>query len=1224
MDERSVHLLRSFGFRISSFGRILVVLGFALVILAVQPQGARAAISFVQETTARGGGTNPTTTPNFGSAVTVGNLIVVGIGWTDAGITVNSVTDTVGNVYVSALAQQTNVVGAATIHHQIWYAKNVKAGTDAVTVTLSSVAGVIDFVSVEYSGSDTSNPLDQISSATGTSAVMDSGSKTTTVPNELIFGGGYSGSIPGPGGMFTQRGVGTEAEGVIEEDRIVSSVGTFSATSSAGTIIAWVMQMATFKPAAAASPGVNVSSRSDTLSDSRPSATSNHTVSFKTNTAIYGSSVSGSSTVTLTFPSSFTFPATFDCGDVDAATSSQFNFNYPACAATATAWGFSATGSVITLVPPSDTATHVATGTQITIKIGSNATVGQTGIHWITNPSTGGTYTVSVGGSFGGLGNMLVSIQAGFTVQAQVAESLSVSVAGASALQVVQAVQNVKDGTSVSAPAMVNTSGDSLKVACREGNDETSITGVTDTVGNTYTLVNKTSGTVGGNRELAFYEALNIKSSGNNVVSCNFASGLTLTETIVVMEVAGLNTSNDQDGSVTSALAVLGTTVTSGLLTTANANDILIYTVTISNDNTISCGAGYTIPTNGSNLRSAMCYQIVASTGTYSATSTWGTSSGANGIFAAFTGGSNIQVVQAAQNLIIGSSVKAPAMVNTAGNSLKVACREGVDTTSISGVTDTAGNSYALVNNSFSGTTHESALYEALNIQSSSNNVVSCNFASNLNTVEDIVVMEVSGLLTSNDIGTSVTSALASVGLSVTSGPITTTSAKSILIYEVGFDGDQTASCGVGYTIPANGTNRRAIMCYQIVYATGTYSATSTWSNSHTANGVFAAFTATSSICTADDGATINTVSTTANTVPFGTISSNTFYQGCQDISVSTNAGGGYSVTVQESRQMQTSGGATIPDTTCDAGNCTTGVATAWTNPAKNGFGHTCRNQTGNDCSGAYGNGVNFRPFASMGGGGNGISFVQSASSSCNVASSCASGFNSNNTAGNTIVVGFDWSDNVNFSSISDTQGNTYTQAGVESHLTSGNEPEKLRIYYAKNIKAGANTVTTTLSGAATTSSNVYIHEYSGLDTVAPFDVTASSAGTSTTLDSGSVTTNFANELIFGYGIQDVVQTPLAGSSFTARSTAQSNITEDKTVSVAGSYTATASVPSSANWLMRVATFKSNNQSPWEVLMASSTPAIATSRVKYRLSASPAQGAGTYTTVITYTVIGTF
>jgi len=54
---------------------------------------------------------------------------------------------------------------------------------------------------------------------------------------------------------------------------------------------------------------------------------------------------------------------------------------------------------------------HVVTGTPITINIGSNATFQQQGSHWITNPSTTGIYTISVGGTFGGSGNMLQHIR---------------------------------------------------------------------------------------------------------------------------------------------------------------------------------------------------------------------------------------------------------------------------------------------------------------------------------------------------------------------------------------------------------------------------------------------------------------------------------------------------------------------------------------------------------------------------------------------------------------------------------------------------------------------------------------------------------------------------------------------------------------------------------------------------------------------------------------------
>jgi len=122
--------------------------------------------------------------------------------------------------------------------------------------------------------------------------------------------------------------------------------------------------------------------------------------------------------------------------------------------------------------------------------------------------------------------------------------------------------------------------------------------------------------------------------------------------------------------------------------------------------------------------------------------------------------------------------------------------------------------------------------------------------------------------------------------------------------------------------------------------------------------------------CTADDGATVNSVTSTATSVPFGIISPNTFYQGCQDLVVSTNAGNGYSLTVQEGSAMKTANGLyTIPDTTCDAGGGTESAAAAWATATHNGFGHTCANQLNHDCNAAYSSGTNFRQAADLSGG---------------------------------------------------------------------------------------------------------------------------------------------------------------------------------------------------------------------------------------------------------------
>jgi hypothetical protein len=72
----------------------------------------------------------------------------------------------------------------------------------------------------------------------------------------------------------------------------------------------------------------------------------------------------------------------------------------------------------------------VATGVPITISIGSNATFQNQGTHWITNPGSGGAYVLSVGGTFGGTGNIDIAINPGVQLSATIAETLTLVLAG--------------------------------------------------------------------------------------------------------------------------------------------------------------------------------------------------------------------------------------------------------------------------------------------------------------------------------------------------------------------------------------------------------------------------------------------------------------------------------------------------------------------------------------------------------------------------------------------------------------------------------------------------------------------------------------------------------------------------------------------------------------------------------------------------------------------------
>src|SRR2546422_3108879 len=138
-------------------------------------------------------------------------------------------------------------------------------------------------------------------------------------------------------------------------------------------------------------------------------------------------------------------------------------------------------------------------------------------------------------------------------------------------------------------------------------------------------------------------------------------------------------------------------------------------------------------------------------------------------------------------------------------------------------------------------------------------------------------------------------------------------------------------------------------------------------------------------------------------------------------------------------------------------------------------------------------------------------------------------------TLGNLNVVVVGWNNSTAaVSSVTDSRGNAYAVAAAPV-VQSGTASQV--IYYAKNISAagaGANTVTVTFSTAAAFP-DIRIAEYSGLDTVSPLDVSVGAQGTTTsTSNSGPVTTTNANDLLVGANLVQSITTG-AGTGFTSR-----------------------------------------------------------------------------------------
>src|SRR5581483_1647659 len=138
-------------------------------------------------------------------------------------------------------------------------------------------------------------------------------------------------------------------------------------------------------------------------------------------------------------------------------------------------------------------------------------------------------------------------------------------------------------------------------------------------------------------------------------------------------------------------------------------------------------------------------------------------------------------------------------------------------------------------------------------------------------------------------------------------------------------------------------------------------------------------------------------------------------------------------------------------------------------------------------------------------------------------------------------------------------------------------------IYYAKNIaaaSAGGNTVTVQFNVPAVYA-DIRILEYSGLDTVSPVDVTAVGTGNSATSSTASVTTTNANDLIFGANLV-LTSTSGAGAGFTSRiiTTPDGDIAEDRIVTAAGGYNASAPLNSAGPWIIQMVAFKAAGSAP--------------------------------------------
>ncbi len=207
------------------------------------------AISFGQVAAATPQSSTATVPVTFPGAQTAGDLNIVVVGWNDTTSAVQSVKDSAGNTYSLAIGP-TSTTG---LQQSIYYAANIVGGSNTVTVTFNQAAAAPDVRILEYRGVTT---LDAKVGASGNSTSASSGAATTTSASELIFGANTVATTTKAAGTgFTSRII-TSPDGDIAEDKVVTSTGSNTATSTLSSAGPWVMQMVTLYAVTGPAPTV--------------------------------------------------------------------------------------------------------------------------------------------------------------------------------------------------------------------------------------------------------------------------------------------------------------------------------------------------------------------------------------------------------------------------------------------------------------------------------------------------------------------------------------------------------------------------------------------------------------------------------------------------------------------------------------------------------------------------------------------------------------------------------------------------------------------------------------------------------------------------------------------------------------------------------------------------------------------------------------------------------
>ena len=233
-----------------------------------------------------------------------------------------------------------------------------------------------------------------------------------------------------------------------------SVLQAIAVTVALATIL-WSLGVPSFRFAEAA----NVTSFSDTLSDSAPSVVANHTIEFVTPTGLAAGGI-----ISLTFPAGFTGIGGLDENDVDLAVGGADETL--GATASGAPWGVSAAGQVIDIESGTDT---IGAGATVTIEVGTNATFGAAGVNQITNPATSTSYEIDLDVDSGAdTGKTRVAIVDTVTVTASVDTVFTFTVQGVASSTLVNTADTTGGPTTATAVPFGTLEADTASTAAQD------------------------------------------------------------------------------------------------------------------------------------------------------------------------------------------------------------------------------------------------------------------------------------------------------------------------------------------------------------------------------------------------------------------------------------------------------------------------------------------------------------------------------------------------------------------------------------------------------------------------------------------------------------------------------------------------------------------------------------------------------------------------------------